>query len=180
MSDTCRRWAGMLQLALVALALTACQATASATLPPQAATGTKAASGDRHQGYYYPPPSSRESYQVRAAALDKSSRQMRIGFVTALGRQQVERPYAPRYAIFAKGGEADKMIIVSLQRGYLDTIYQGRALLAQLTAIARASPLFQQIGVQDYFTFFDLAGLLGFRRITISDGDSYAHQITLE
>jgi hypothetical protein len=105
---------------------------------------------------------------------------MRIGFVTALGRQQVERPYAPRYAIFAKGGEADKMIIVSLQRGYLDTIYQGRALLAQLTAIARASPLFQQIGVQDYFTFFDLAGLLGFRRITISDGDSYAHQITLK
>ncbi len=167
----------MLRIALMALPLIACQATASDAPPPQAA---KAASADRHEGYYYPAPGSRESYQVRAAALDKSSRQMRIGFITALGRQQAERPYAPRYAIFTKGNEADKMIIVALDRNYLGTLFQARGLLAQLTAIARASPLFQQIGVQDYFTFFDLAGLLGFRRITISDGDSYAHQISLE
>ncbi|HJP23075.1 MAG TPA: molybdopterin-guanine dinucleotide biosynthesis protein A [Alphaproteobacteria bacterium] len=177
MSKAGRRWAGLPWLALMALSLVACQATNNGTPPPQA---TKSTAEDRHEGYYYPAPGSREIYQVRAAALNKSGRQMRVGFITALGRQQVERPYAPRYAIFAKGDEAEKMIIVSLERGYLHTLYQARGLLAQLTAIARASPLFQQIGVQDYFTFFDLAGLLGFRRITISDGDTFAHQISLQ
>ena len=72
------------------------------------------------------------------------------------------------------------MIIVAQQPGVIGTIYQARAFMATLTAVARSSRLFQEFGVQEYFTFFDLARLFGFERITISDGDTFSHQIYLE
>jgi len=46
--------------------------------------------------------------------------------------------------------------------------------------VARTSRLFNEFGVQEYFTFFDLAKLFGFARITISDGEAFSHQIILE
>lgn len=58
-------------------------ATAKATAPP----GDEA-TGERHVGYYYPPITSRERYQSRARRLDGADRDRRIGFVTAITRQQ--------------------------------------------------------------------------------------------
>ena len=52
--------------------------------------------------------------------------------------------------------------------------------LAQLTLVARGSPLFAQLGVEDYFVFYDLCRLMGFDQITISDGATFAHQIDLQ
>ena len=49
-----------------------------------------------------------------------------------------------------------------------------------MTAAARQLPAFAQMGVQDAFTFFDLAKLLGFKQITISDGRDFAHQVMIE
>ena len=34
--------------------------------------------------------------------------------------------------------------------------------------------------VEDTYTFLDLLKLLGYRQLTVSDGHSYAHQITIE
>ena len=51
---------------------------------------------------------------------------------------------------------------------------------ADLTAMARLLPIFREFGVQDRFTFFDLAKIMGFSRITVSDGRAFAHQITIE
>ena len=47
-------------------------------------------------------------------------------------------------------------------------------------AVARSTPLFQGNAVQAYFTFFDLAKMLGFEIITVSDGREFAHRIALE
>ena len=54
-----------------------------------------------------------------------------------------------------------------------------RALLAQLTARARQTPLFVQYRVEDRFTFLDLLKLLGFEQLTVTDGDTFAHQIEI-
>ena len=89
-------------------------------------------------------------------------------------------PYPPQYAIFAKGGEADKLIIVGLNDGYLDTIYRVRALLALLTAQGRGTKLFRELGVETYFTFLDFAKLFGFKSVTVTDGDRFAHQVTID
>ena len=53
-------------------------------------------------------------------------------------------------------------------------------MFANLTAVARTTPIFQDFGVQNFFTFFDLAKMLGFAQITISDGREFAHQVVLE
>ena len=82
--------------------------------------------------------------------------------------------------MFAKGDEAEKLIIVALDDQGIATIYHARALLAQLTAVARASEFFSELGVATYFTFFDLARMLGFERLTISDGISFTHRVDIE
>ena len=138
------------------------------------------AAPDRHAGYYYPPITSSETYEARAVAMADAERSQRIKFINNLTAQLLARPYAPEYAIFAKGDEAQKMIIVARRPATFTTLYQARALLATLTAVSRSSRLFNEFGVQEYFTFFDLAKLFGFVRITISDGDTFSHQINLE
>ena len=135
---------------------------------------------DRHAGYYYPPITSSETYEARAVVMADADRSQRIRFVVNLTEQLLSRPYPPEYAIFAKGDEAQKMIIVAQRPGAMDTIYRARALLATLTAVARSSRLFQEFGVQEYFTFFDLARLFGFDRITVSNGIDFSHQIYLK
>lgn len=143
-----------------------------------AATPSDAA--DRHAGYYYPTPDTIESYTARTITTAEADRKMRLGFIVGITQNMLNTPYAPRFAIFAKGEEAEKMIIVALEDDYIDTIYRARALLAMLTAVIRATPLLQEIGLADFLTFFDLSKLLGFSQITISDGDKFAHQVILE
>ena len=135
---------------------------------------------DRHVGYYYPPPQTIETYHARADTLQDSDRARRIGFVVELTQQMLSNPYAPEFAVFAKGDDAEKLLIVALKDGVLDTIYRARALFAMLTSVARATPLFQDYGVAEVFTFFDLLKILGFTQLTISDGDGFAHQVLIE
>ncbi len=134
---------------------------------------------DRHEGYYYPETKSEETYVARAVTLPQASRQSRIGFVTGMTAQQLRAPYPPQFAIFAKGDDAQKLIIVGLNESAVGTVYRARALLAQLTAQVRTTQFFQEMGVTDFFTFFDLAKMMGFEQITVSDGDTFSHQVLI-
>jgi len=135
---------------------------------------------DRHAGYYYPEPQTQETYEARADTLEEATRGVRIGFVTGLSNQLRARPHPQTVAVFAKGADAEKLILVALQDGRIETLYRARAVFANLTAIARVMPLFEEYGVQEVYTFFDLAKMLGFTQITISDGDDFAHQVFIE
>ena len=57
---------------------------------------------------------------------------------------------------------------------------EARALFANLTAVARTTPIFQEYGVEEFFTFFDFAKMLGYTQITISNGRDFTHQVFLE
>ena len=142
--------------------------------------GGEVAAADRHAGYYYPTPTSTETYVARAQTLADSDRRRRILFTTEVTAQMLARPYPPPYAIFAKGAEAEKLIITALHADWFGTLYRMRALLAQLTAVARTTPMFREYEVDDLFTFLDLLKLLGFQRLTVTDGESYGHQFTIE
>ncbi len=147
---------------------------------PVAGTAMDAAAGERHAGYYYPKDVTVEYYKSRARTLDGAGRRRRIGFVTALTGEQLSQPFPPNYVLFAKGEEAEKLILVALNDSAFSTLYQARALLALLTARARASQLFREYAVDDVFTFIDLLKLLGFRQLTVSDGVSFAHRYVIE
>ncbi len=135
---------------------------------------------DRHAGYYYPEPETTEVYEARAGTLPQAGRTLRIGFVTGITTQNASRPYPPQAAIFAKGDQAEKLIIVALVDGRIDTLFRARAEFANMTAAARLLPAFQEMGVQDFFTFFDLAKMLGFKQITITNGRDFAHQVIIK
>jgi hypothetical protein len=138
-----------------------------------------AAAEDRHEGYYYPTVGSTEVYEARVPAAPDSDRRRRLGFISGITKQLAERPYPPTYAMFAKGEEAEKLIVIGYD-GQLDTVYRARAMFATLTSLLRLGPLFQGTPIDDQATFFDLAKLLGFEQITVSDGATYAHRVILQ
>ena len=72
------------------------------------------------------------------------------------------------------------MIIVATGPGQYNTIYRLRALLASLSADARISPLFRELENPEDATFLDLARMVGFEIVTITDGDTIAHQIDIQ
>jgi hypothetical protein len=148
-------------------------------VPAIAKVPKRAILNTRHAGYYYPVPKSGEFYKARSEKLAQASRVTRLGFVTGITKQQQGRNYPPRFAIFAKGDAAQKLIIIGLDQNTFSSLYRSRAALAQMTAMSRLTPLFKQLGVQDYFTFFDLTKLLGFTDITVSDGVNWAHRIEI-
>lgn len=141
---------------------------------------TAASAQDRHAGYYYPEPKTEETYTARARTLPESDRDRRLGFVVAFTGELASDPAQQRFAIFAKGGDAEKLIIVALDDQAFSTLYRARAVLAILTSRVRASPLFGELGVQNLFTFYDLAKLIGFKQITISDGREWSHRVWIK
>lgn len=152
----------------------------TAVLEPTAMSPEAEEEGDHHEGYYYPKPKTVEHYPAEVYALPGSDRVRRQAFIIGLTKQLVGGQYAPTYAIFAKGAQSDKLIIVGMIDGQLNTLYRVRGLLAMFTAVARATPFFQQNTQPDESTFLDLLKLLGFRQVTVTDGRDFAHQIIID
>lgn len=139
-----------------------------------------ASAEDRYVGYYYPQVVSEETYQAPLPVFSGVTRLSRVGFVTGLDQQQKQRPYPPIYHMFAKGGEAQKLIIVATEEGRYNTLFRLRGLLASMTADARTSPLFAKIGHVERLNFFDLLKVVGFKELIITNGKNVAHRVTLQ
>ena len=135
---------------------------------------------ESQEGYYYPKPEVVETYQARVATLPDSDRSRRLGFVTALSKEFDARPYPPNYLVFAKGDDADKLIITGMIDGQFNTVFRTRALLADLTASARLTDFFQKNAIAEYATFLDFLKLLGFKEVTVTDGATFAQQIKIQ
>lgn len=138
-----------------------------------------ALAADRHVNYYYPAPAAIEELDSKARRLPQANRRMRIGFVVGVVDQMLHRPYAPPETMFVKGSHAEKLIVVANTPGRLDTLFRVRAFLATMTSVARASPMFSDFQVEDVYTFIDLLKMLGFKQVTLSDGDTFSHQIMI-
>jgi hypothetical protein len=147
---------------------------------PVAATPATPPGEDRYIGYYYPKPTSTEVFESQMQTIATMDRPQRIQFVTVVSQGTIQAAYRVPYAVFAKGDKADKLIIVGMQAGELNTVYRMRALLANLTTMSRLSPFFQEKTVAEDATFFDLLKLLGFQSLTITDGEKTTHQVTIK
>lgn len=159
----------------LALAPVAAAAQSAAALPSAAE-----AAGD-HAGYYYPPIGSEERFRRDLApGSARPGRALRTAFITQITKAQLAAPETPRFVIFAKGAEAEHMIIVATDDGVFRTIYRARAVLAQLTGNARGTEFFVNNGIESEATWFDIAKLLGFDDIVISDGVTWSHRVVLD
>ena len=149
--------------------------------PAKPVAAAAATSGeDRYIGYYYPKPTSTETFESTLQTIAGVDRPQRVQFVTVISQGTLQSAYRVPYAVFVKGEKADKLIVVGLQRGELDTIYRQRALLANMTTMARLSPFFQEHTVAEDATFFDLLKLLGFTSVTVTDGEKSTHQVIVK
>ena len=175
-----KKFAACLAIALmtVAMSATAQQQPVKPAAAPAAAP--KAAGEDRYIGYYYPKPTATETFESTMQTIAGAERAQRIQFVTVVSQGTIQSAYRVPYAVFAKGEKADRMIIVGMQQGELNTIYRMRALLANMTTMSRLSPFFQERTVAEDATFFDLLKLLGFRELTITDGEKATLQVTIK
>jgi hypothetical protein len=138
-----------------------------------------AASAAGKDSYYYPPVNSEEVFTRVIAASPLADRAVRVGFVTQITKAQLAAPESPRFVIFAKGDEAQHMIIVALDDEVFKTIYRARAVLAQLTSDARGAQLFVN-KIRDDATWFDLTKLLRFEDLVITDGATWSHRVIFE
>ena len=129
--------------------------------------------------YYYPPVDSEEVFARELAVAPLADRTVRVGLTTLITKAQLAAPESPRFVIFAKGDEARQMIIVALDDQVFRTIYRARAVLAQLTSNVRGADFFAN-NIQDYATWFDLARMLGFKDLVISDGATWSHRVIFE
>jgi hypothetical protein len=176
-----KKFAACLAIALMTAAVSATAqqqpAKAAATAP---AAAPKAAGEDRYIGYYYPKPTTTETYESSMQTIAGAERAQRIQFVTVVSQGTIQSAYRVPYAVFAKGEKADRLIIVGMQQGELNTVYRMRALLANMTTMSRLSPFFQERTVAEDATFFDLLKLLGFREVTVTDGEKVTHQVTIK
>ncbi|HTB38683.1 MAG TPA: hypothetical protein VK777_16425 [Reyranella sp.] len=176
-----KKFAACLAIALMTAAVSATAqqqpAKAAATAP---AAAPKAPGEDRYIGYYYPKPTATETFESSMQTIAGAERAQRIQFVTVVSQGTIQSAYRVPYAVFAKGEKADRLIIVGLQQGELNTIYRMRALLANMTTMSRLSPFFQERTVAEDATFFDLLKLLGFRELTITDGEKATLQVTIK
>ena len=64
--------------------------------------------------YYYPPVTSEEVFVRDLAVAPPAGRAVRVGFTTQITKAQLAAPESPRFVIFAKGDEAQHMIIIAL------------------------------------------------------------------
>lgn len=149
-------------------------------LPFVTLPGQRANAADRHAGYYYPESVTEEHYASHAQKIPAATRESRLAFVSGVAKSASERPYPPQRAMFAKGGEAEKLIIVSLYDDHMTTLAQARAILALMTGVARTTRILRDLQVESIFNFLDFCKMLGFTQLTISDGRTYAHRFILE
>ena len=156
------------------LAFLACLAVALVALP------VVAQEDDKREGYYYPPVESEEIFDRTLGEGPPTDRTVRVAFVNEVTRAQFDAASKPRFAVFAKGAEAEHMIITALDDDVFKTLFRARAVLAQMTASARQTDFFVKTGINLYATWFDLAKLMGYEDIVITDGETWSHRIVLK
>ena len=136
-----------------------------------------AGANDDEEGYYYPPVGSSEVFDRTLANLPPAGPGVRVGFVTGVARRQAEQAHAPRFALVVKGNDKAELIITALDDAVFRTLYRARAVMAQFSASARTTEFFVVNELSEIATFYDMLKMLGFRTLTLTDGDTWSHRV---
>ena len=163
---------------VVSMAFAALPALAQPAKPAPAAAAP--AAEDKYVGYYYPKPTTVENYTSAMQMIAGAERPQRVQFVTVVSQGTIQSAYRVPYSVFVKGDKAEKLILVGLQPGELNSIYRIRAILANMTTMSRLSPFFQERTVAEDANFYDLLKMLGFTQLTVTDGEKLAYQVNIK
>jgi len=131
-------------------------------------------------GYYSPQITSTESFDRVLVNTPPADKKVRIDFVNSATRASLASAAAPQFIFFAKGDDAEKLYVIAVNDDVFKTIYRARAVLARITSTLRANNFLANLGLQNEGTFFDLLQMMHFKTLVISDGEKWAHEVSLE
>ncbi|MEO1475496.1 MAG: hypothetical protein AAFS13_03865 [Pseudomonadota bacterium] len=132
-------------------------------------------------GYTYPAPSGSEVVStIVNDQLETPPFEARVQMVTQLTQVLAARPYPPLALAMTEGDEHKTIVFMDAGRLDVSTPYEARAMVMQMSSAARNNPLFEQYGVENYASIFDLFKLAGFERVIITNGEDFAYAFLIE
>lgn len=140
---------------------------------------TTAAFAQTDQNQAYPTLTSEEDYISPLDPLQDRDAGTRARLVASLTEQQLNRSYSPQAALVLIGIDSEELVIMSLHRNALATPFQARAYLTQLAPSLRNLPMVADSGAARKAGTLDILKLFGFRRVVVSDGESYSMLINV-
>ncbi len=163
---------------LGAMGLATLMMSACAQIPVAADSRLNPTAATSDAGYYYSGISSSEPVSTIANP-SGAGKEERAAVLSRLAILQRARGSGDFY-ILAEGDALETMIISARPGSRLNSKYQARALMGDITAVARNGKLFQEYGVQTEATFFDMAKIWGFESIIVTNGENFAHQFLIQ
>lgn len=171
----------LLNVALLALLgpLGACETMSAEAQPKKAALTAPAVSEKTGAGVYYPPPTSFEVPEVRVDELVGVGPQQRSLVVDQLNVAVASNGGLLPIVVQAVGEGRTTLVFTYLDADSTMTSYVARGILARLTSLSRFLPAITEFGLSREIDVYNLTALLGFERIIVTDGRSFAHEATL-
>lgn len=162
-------------------ALCACEtATGSAVALDKgspAKTGIDARTG---AGLYFPAPTSFEEPQIRFPTLEGVGPAQRRLFVDQVNLAASESSRSVSIVAQAVGEDHGTLVFIILGGHSEPTTYLAKAFLARMTSVSRFTPAIAEMGLSEEFDIYNVAAVLGFQRIVVSDGRAFSHQADLK
>jgi hypothetical protein len=129
---------------------------------------------------FYPTPKVIENYKSRRRVLTGTQNKTRIAFANNILRAFIHRDVKERVFVFAKGKNAENMIIMDSVNGNLNTIFKVRAFIEVLPVLLRNTPIYRKFKNSEIPPFLDLAKMNGFKTVIFTDGDKYSFRFILK
>lgn len=130
-------------------------------------------------GVYFSPPSSTESRKTQFR-LSVDPGPVRRQYFTDQINLVASTPSRELPVIAqAVGAERRVLVLTMVGAGSAPTPYLARAILARATSVIRSAPILAEMGISQDFDIYNVAVVLGFERIVVSDARAFTHEVHL-
>lgn len=150
-------------------------ATACQSVPAGHVTSASAAEdAQTGEGRFFPNVTETEVRPVRFSAMADTGPSQRQYFTDRINMETSGRGLTAPIVVQCAGKEQD--VLVVMVSGFQEplTPYISRGLLARMTSIIRFAPTLAEMGLSEELDIYDVAAVLGFKQIVVTDGRDFA------
>jgi len=134
------------------------------------------ADSDTGEGIYYPKVTISEQPEIRFSPILGAGPQERQFFVDQINRAATTSERDIALVVQAVGSENQTLLFMPLGREASPTIYIAKAMLARMTSVLRFAPAITEMGISQEMDVYNMAAILGFKRIVLTDGRAFSYQ----
>lgn len=160
--------------------LGACQTLSVAGQASPAAVGVTSVDERTGEGTYFPAVSSVETPEIRFARVAGVGVQQRNVVVDQLNLAVATNGGTLPIVVQAVGQDRSTLVFTYMNADSTMTPYIARGILARLSSLSRLLPVVNELGLSSEVDVYNVAVVLGFERIIVTDGRNFAHQANLD